>query len=402
MSQPDRPCCRPGGRASLRRALANGESAMHAIATHRRAKRVTSTRARARCAARARARSGKSRCRAPPQVYVPHLPPHDRDAFGRSSAARRRRPFHFLLLHPQTGGLVLRTLFCAAAAVLAFAPAASAQREVTGRVTVIGSGEPIADASVGVVGIPVGARTNVRGEYRLRVPDGEVTLATRMIGYKRQTARVAAGQTTVNFELEKDVLQLEAITVTGAATTMERRNATSSVSQVSADQLERVPAVSIENALQGKILGASINMNNGAPGGGGQIQIRGASSLIGKIDPLYVIDGVIVSNDVRSNSQRFITNSLNSGEENGTNRLADINPADIESVEVLKGSVASAIYGSQATNGVVVITTKRGRSGSPRFNLTQRIGTFQLIRDKGLRHYANVDQLLTSSQVAGQ
>ena len=100
---------------------------------------------------------------------------------------------------------------------------------------------------------------------------------------------------------------------------MERRNATSSVSQVSADQLERVPAVSIENALQGKVLGASINMNNGAPGGGGQIQIRGASSLIGKIDPLYVIDGVIVSNDVRSNNQRFITNSLNAGEENGTN-----------------------------------------------------------------------------------
>ena len=131
-------------------------------------------------------------------------------------------------------------LFGAAAALLVIAPAASAQREVSGRVTLAGSGEPIPDASVGVVGIPVGARTNARGEYRLRVPDGEVTLATRMIGYKRQTARVPAGQTTVNFELEKDVLQLEAITVTGAATTMERRNATSSVSQVSADQLERV------------------------------------------------------------------------------------------------------------------------------------------------------------------
>jgi TonB-linked SusC/RagA family outer membrane protein len=295
---------------------------------------------------------------------------------------------------------VLRTLFCAAAALLVIAPAASAQREVSGRVTILGSGEPVADASVGVVGIPVGARTNARGEYRLRVPDGEVTLATRMIGYKRQTARVAANQATVNFELEKDVLQLEAITVTGAATTVERRNATSSVAQVNSDQLTRVPAVSIENALQGKILGASINMNNGAPGGGGQIQIRGASSLIGKIDPLYVIDGVIVSNDVRSNGQRFITNSLNSGEENGTNRLADINPADIETIEVLKGSVASAIYGSQATNGVVVITTKRGRSGSPRFQLTQRVGTYRLMRDRGMRHFANVNTVLTSATVA--
>ena len=295
---------------------------------------------------------------------------------------------------------MFRTLFCTATAVLMLSSVASAQRDVSGRVTIIGTGESVADASVGVIGIPVGVRTNARGEYRMRVPDGDITLATRMIGYKRQTIRLTAGQTTANFELEKDVLQLDAITVTGAATTVERRNATSSVSQVSADQLQRVPAVSIENALQGKVLGASINMNNGAPGGGGQIQIRGASSLIGKIDPLYVIDGVIVSNDVRSNSQRYITNSLNPGEENGTNRLADINPNDVESVEVLKGSVASAIYGSQATNGVVVITTKRGRSGAPRFALTQRIGTFQLIRNRGLRHYANVDQLVTSSQVA--
>lgn len=295
---------------------------------------------------------------------------------------------------------MFRKFVYAAAALLVTASVARGQREVSGKVTVVGSGEPIADATVGVVGVPVGARTSARGEYRLRVPDGDVTLTARMLGYKRETLRLTAGQTTANFALEKDVLQLEAITVTGAATTVDRRNATSSVSQVSADQLERVPAVSIENALQGKVLGASINMNNGAPGGGGQIQIRGASSLIGKIDPLYVIDGVIVSNDVRSNSQRFITNSLNSGEENGTNRLADINPNDIESVEVLKGSVASAIYGSQATNGVVVITTKRGHSGSPRFSLTQRLGTYQLIRDRGERHFANVDQVVTSSTVA--
>src|SRR6185312_17194646 len=143
-------------------------------------------------------------------------------------------------------------------------------------------------------------------------------------------------QTTANFELEKDVLQLDAITVTGAATTVERRNATSSVSQVSADQLQRVPAVSIESALQGKVIGASINMNNGAPGGGGQIQIRGASSLIGRIEPLIIVDGVSISNAQRSNRMAVVTGSLNAAEENSTNRLADLNPADIESIEVLK------------------------------------------------------------------
>jgi hypothetical protein len=139
---------------------------------------------------------------------------------------------------------VFRKFLYAAAALLVTASVARGQREVSGKVTVVGSGEPIADATVGVLGVPVGARTNARGEYRLRVPDGDVTLATRMLGYKRQTLRLAAGATTANFELEKDVLQLEAITVTGTATTVDRRNATSSVSQVSADQLERVPAVS--------------------------------------------------------------------------------------------------------------------------------------------------------------
>lgn len=275
-------------------------------------------------------------------------------------------------------------------------------REITGRVTQAATGAPLPDISVGVVGQLVGARTNEKGEFRIRVQSaGDVTLQTRALGYKRQTQRLAVGQTTANFSLEKDVLELEGVTVTGAATSVDRRNATSAVASVNSEELNRVPAVSVESALQGKVLGATISMNNGAPGGGGQIQIRGASSLIGRIDPLYVVDGVIISNGVRSNGQHVITGSLNAGEENGTNRLADINPNDIENIEILKGSVASAIYGSQATNGVVVITTKRGTSGAPRFNFTQRVGTYQLIRDHGLRHFKDLATLLASSQVAG-
>ena len=285
------------------------------------------------------------------------------------------------------------------AVVLAASVAEGQTRQVTGKVTMRETGQPVPDATVGIVGIPVGARTNERGEYRLNAPAGDVTLMTRMIGYKRQQRLLPAGQTTADFQLEKDVLELEGVTVTGAATSIERRNATSAVSQVNAEQLARVPAVSIENALQGKVLGASINMNNGAPGGGGQIQIRGPSSLLGRIDPLIVLDGVIISNDVRSNSQRYITSSLNAGEENGTNRLSDINPNDIESVEMLKGSVASAIYGSQATNGVVVITTKRGRSGSPRLGVSQRLGMYSLLRSLGSRHFKNADEVLASPVV---
>lgn len=267
-------------------------------------------------------------------------------------------------------------------------------REVTGRVTVGITGRPLADALVAISGQAVGVRTNERGEFRITVPSGDVNLFTRAIGYKRVTQRVASGTTTTNFVVERDVLELEGVIVTGAATTIDRRNSATAVAVVSSTALARVPAPSIESALQGKVIGASINMNNGAPGGGGQIQIRGASSLIGRIEPLIVVDGVAISNSKRSNQQSVVTGSLNAGEENGTNRLADINPADIETVEILKSAAASAIYGSQATNGVVVITTKRGQTGSPRFNLTQRVGTSQLIRAQGSRVFKNLDQVL--------
>jgi TonB-linked SusC/RagA family outer membrane protein len=277
---------------------------------------------------------------------------------------------------------------------------AQQQREITGKVTVAGTGQPLSDALVGVVGgggavfLASGyARTNEQGEYRLRAPAGDVNLQVRAIGYKRQVQRVAASASTQDFALERDVLQLEGVTVTGAATTIERKNAATSISAVSAAEIARVPAASLENALQGKTVGVNFTMNNGAPGGGAQVQIRGASSLLGNIQPLFVVDGVIISNATRATRQSVITAQLNSGEENGTNRLADINPNDIESVEVLKSAAASAIYGSQATNGVVVITTKRGTAGQPRFNLTQRAGTYTLARNLGTRHWKDNAQV---------
>ena len=276
--------------------------------------------------------------------------------------------------------------------VSAFAQAQT--REVTGRVTIGTTGQPLQGAFVALVGQPAGARTNERGEFRLRVPDGDVTVVARAIGYKRSAQRIPSTSTSADFPLEKDVLELEGVIVTGQATSVERRNAATAVAVVSSDALSRVPAVSLESALQGKVIGASINMNNGAPGGGGQIQIRGASSLIGRIEPLIIVDGVAISNATRANQMRVVTGSLNAGEENSTNRLADINPNDIENVEILKSAAASAIYGSQATNGVVVITTKRGREGAPRFNFTQRLGTSALIRKQGSRQYQNLAQAL--------
>ena len=290
---------------------------------------------------------------------------------------------------------ILGALSCAMLAVPAVAHAQS--REVTGRVTIAASGTPLQDATVTVIGQAVGARTNERGEFRIRVNGGDVQLLARALGYKRQERRVPASSQSANFSMDKDVLQLEGVTVTGAATTVERRNAATATVNVSAEELTRVPAPSLESAMQGKVVGAQISMNNGAPGGGGQVQIRGASSLLGRIDPLYVVDGVIISNAVRASGQTTLTGSLNAGEENGTNRLADINPNDIDNIEVLKGAAASAIYGSQATNGVVVITTKRGRIGGNKITATQRVGVNQLIRKLGSRHFT-LDAALANGQ----
>src|SRR5581483_1430380 len=125
----------------------------------------------------------------------------------------------------------------------------------------------------------------------------------------------------------------------------------------------------IENAIQGQVPGAIIQQNNGgAPGGGMQIQIRGITSINANASPLYVVDGVIVNNETTNTGDNAITNAVGTGvapnqQDLGVNRIADINPDDIESIEILKGASASAIYGSKASAGVVIITTQKGTAG---------------------------------------
>ncbi len=270
-------------------------------------------------------------------------------------------------------------------------------REITGKVLQAGTGQPITEATIGIVGAQVGVRTNERGEYRLKVPTGSVSLLARAIGYKRAERPVPAGQNTLDFSLDKDVLELEGVTVTGAATTVDRRNATTAVATVNADELLTVPAKSVEGNLAGKVVGASILENSGAPGGGMQIKIRGATSILGSGDPLYVVDGIIVSNASVSGGLTAISRSSGSSggstQDQTVNRLADLNPDDVENIEVLKSAAATAIYGSRATNGVVVITTKKGKPGLTKYTATERMGTQQATRLLGSRHFSSYDQV---------
>ena len=167
------------------------------------------------------------------------------------------------------------------------------ERVITGTVTVAGTGQPVSDAMVSIVGGAAITRTAANGQYRLAAPSGNVTVLARAIGYKRQTKVVAAGQSTADFSMENDALQLESVVVTGQATTVDRRSATTAVAVVSGDELTNVPAPTVDNALVGKVSGVNLQSNSGAPGGGIQMQIRGNNTILGAFDPLDVIDGVI-------------------------------------------------------------------------------------------------------------
>jgi TonB-linked SusC/RagA family outer membrane protein len=270
-------------------------------------------------------------------------------------------------------------------------------REITGKVLQSGTDQPITEATIGIEGAQIGVRTNERGEYHLKVPADRVTLLARAIGYKRAEVVVPVGTNTADFRLEKDVLELEGVTVTGQATSVDRRNATTAVATVNADELLKVPAKSIEGNLAGKVVGATILENSGAPGGGMQIKIRGATSILGNGDPLYVIDGIIMSNASVSGGLTSISRASGSSggstQDQTVNRLADLNPDDVENIEVLKSAAATAIYGSRATNGVVVITTKKGKPGVTKFTATERVGTQQATRLLGSRHFSSYDQV---------
>lgn len=288
----------------------------------------------------------------------------------------------------------LRSLFTALCllATLPTLASAQAQRRVTGRVTAQGGTDPLPGASVQVVGTQIGQYTDDQGRFSVLVPTGPQEIRVRRIGYKAQVLPIAADQTELNVSLVKDVLQLEAEVITGAATSVNRVNAATDVAVVNSEQLNRVPTPTIENALQGKIAGAQIVQNSGAPGGGMQVRLRGVTSVFGASDPLYVVDGVLLSNDaiaggINAVGQASTANLNASTQDNAVNRIADINPADIESIEILKGSSASAIYGAKAANGVVVIKTKQGRAGRTEFNVTQRLGTFDLANKFDTRRF---------------
>lgn len=257
--------------------------------------------------------------------------------------------------------------------------------------------ETLPGANVYIQELQRGSTTNSEGEFEIiGVRAGQYTLQVSFVGYKSVTRDIIIrdGETTrLNISLEQDLMGLEDVVVTGVATNVKRRNLANAVESVDAEALTRTPAQSIEQGLQGKITGANIQRNSGAPGGGIQVNLRGVSSINADAQPLYVVDGVILSNEAISGGMGKITEQSGGdndpAQDNMVNRVADINPNDIENIEVLKGASASAIYGSRASNGVIIITTKRGDEGKPQINFSQKLGFFDLSNTIGSRVFSN-------------
>ncbi|HZI42722.1 MAG TPA: SusC/RagA family TonB-linked outer membrane protein [Gemmatimonadaceae bacterium] len=265
------------------------------------------------------------------------------------------------------------------------------QRRLTGTVRVEGTAEPLSGAIVSVINGMAATQTDEQGRFGLTIPSGSQRLRVRALGYGARDIAAPSSDTLTVF-LTRAALTLDQVVVTGQATVISKRNAITSTSNVDSAELNRVPAPSVDIALAGKIAGANIQTNSGAPGGGAQIQIRGSNTVIGASDPLIVVDGVIFSNASIPSGLYTVTGS-GSASGNGptqddvANRLADLNPNDIVSIEVLKSAAASSIYGSKAANGVVIITTNRGQAGKPRAHITQRLGWSSLLRGPGERAF---------------
>ncbi len=256
---------------------------------------------------------------------------------------------------------------------------ALAQFTVNGTVTDAESGEPLFGVTVVDAETGNGAATDINGQFSLNVAGESATLRVTYIGYIVQTVEVnrnGSAIVEIEIELEPDISRLEEIVVTGLASNVKRSNLGNAVSTVSRKELAGTTiGASLDNSLSGKITGVNINANGGSPGGGSNVQLRGISTLgSGSSQPLYIIDGVYVDNTVITTGRSSVSGAGGSSQDDVASRISDLNPEDIESIEVLKGPSAAAIYGGRANAGVIIINTKRGQAGETRVSIKQDIG----------------------------
>lgn len=266
-------------------------------------------------------------------------------------------------------------LLCAFCASLSFAQG----RKISGTVT-DDKQIPLIGATVAVKGSTTATTTDAAGRFSFTVPANAKTLVVSYVGMQPQDVSVGAGN-TVTVALAGTAGTLSDVVVVGYGRS-RRANLTTAQTSVSAKDIERTVNTTLEQALQGRAAGVSVTQNSGQPGGGISVNIRGVSTLSGNTQPLYVIDGVQVQNA-----------DVSSGNQSSSNALAGLNPSDIEDIQILQGPSATAIYGSRATNGVIIVTTKRGRAGDFKLNYAYQYNLQtppKHLRVMNLRQYAQM------------
>lgn len=268
-----------------------------------------------------------------------------------------------------------------------------AQITVTGVVTDTGN-QPITGVSVVVKGTSVGVVTGIDGKYSLNVPSGGTTLMFSFIGFKTQEVAINS-QSVINVVLEEELTVLDEVVVVGYGVQRKSELTGASVS-VSSEKLKSSIVANLDQALQGRAAGVTAVYTSGQPGSSVSIRIRGQGSLRGQAsEPLYVIDGVPVQNVSRSGHDIGLGDALGNGSVQTFSGLSGINPSDILTMEILKDASATAIYGSRGANGVVLITTKSGKTGEAKFTyegyygLQQQVGRLDVMNLREFAQYSN-------------
>ncbi|WP_026933211.1 SusC/RagA family TonB-linked outer membrane protein [Christiangramia echinicola] len=254
------------------------------------------------------------------------------------------------------------------------------------------TGEVVPFVNVVEKGTSNGTTSDFEGNFSITVQSLPTTLVFSYLGFETQEINVTTNS-PMTVQFVESAAALDEVVVTGLASSTKRANAANAVASVSAEELTGVTVQSgLDGALSGKFNGAEIKANSGAPGGGISMRLRGVTSIFGDQQPLFIVDGVYVDNSSIGLGNNIVSEAAGGGnpstnQDDASNRIADIDPQDIESVEILKGASAAAIYGSRAAGGVVLITTKRGKLGKPKVSFSQVVGLRSPTQLLGLRDY---------------
>ncbi|WP_297337110.1 SusC/RagA family TonB-linked outer membrane protein [Algoriphagus sp.] len=254
-----------------------------------------------------------------------------------------------------------------------------AQQTISGKVTAEEDGQPLPGVSIVVQGTSTGTVTDIDGNYSINVPNSESILVFSFIGFESQEILVG-NTTTINVVLATEESQLDEVIVTAFGISQEKKSLGYSAQSIDAEAITKSRQPNLVNSLQGQVAGVQITNSGGAPGQSARIIIRGINSLDPSADnqPLFVVDGVPVDNSTIEAANDRTPRGM-------SNRIADINPNDIESMSVLKGAAATALYGVRAANGAVIITTKKGKAGEIRVNFNSSLGFDKLVKKPRLQ-----------------